>query len=1600
METELNDVAIVGMGLALPGASSPEEFWRLCNTGAELFVSPPPDRWTRANFLSADPSEVDKTYQDRMGFLTGFRPDPDAAEACAGMEMTTAWLHHSLTQALRGVRRNPGDRTAFLVGYTPDGNLDLEQTELVASVRHRLGAALAADGVGERRQEEVLAAVGAVLADRYPRAAADPTALFPDRVAQTAMAGLLPEDTEVRTVDTACSSALYAIDIGIRNLRLRRCDLAVCGASFAFTARSAVMFAKLGGLSRRGEVRPFDDTADGVLFADGAGVLVLKRLRRALHDGDPVLAVVKSVGVSSDGRGTAIYAPNGAGQDRAVRKALAGPVTAEEVDWVIAHATGTPTGDVVEFATIGRHFTGQRGTYVSSNKSVIGHTGWSAGVASVIEAVLGLRRERIPPHIRLTAPRSDFRIEQTGLRIPTEAVPWPAVAGRPRTVGVSAFGFGGTNAHVVVREHAPGQPSDPPISAADGARRPVIVDWSALLPGLADRAAVSDWITGAGGGPAAGFGADYPMPTFDQVRLPPATVRMMDRSQVMAMQCAHELSGRLRNLWRDRAWSAGVFVGHSGPTRVAMLLANRVYLDDVADALRSDRRTGELPELAGGLERLHTDVRAGVGPVNEDSYPGTMPNIIAARVANRFDLHGPNITLDAGLESGLVALDTAVSYLCTGELDLALVAGVHGNTLPEFTAGPGGLAEGAVMFAVTTEELAGRYDLPVLAHVGAQTPVADQQGRTYGAVVECGPSAPGLARYVGAASAFGVLDAVHRDPARVSVRCSGPAGRPGSQLDLTIPARGEEPEPVVRRHVVRLRSTPADPAREPVPSLAAGLVLLTDQPDLAAALPLPADATILSVASTGARPGWTVMLEPNPEAVRRWLAARDAPVRHLRLLTRLDAAEAAASQDTLLALHDAAFLTVQATLADLAEPGSSFVTVLLGGLVGRTPAALAGLFTGLVKVVGLELDGCQAFVLSSTSTDPAVGTRQADREGALRRTFPVVHYDGDERLVPHLVDLPAEPGPAVLTEDSVVVTVGGARGITAEVTKELARVHRCRIYVLGSGRLTDEDATTWAEVGGSRPAFIRQRLAEGGPVSVAELNSEFDRLANAEATRDTLATLAEHCGAGRARYLRCDVTDPASVDTAVAEVLARSGSVDLLVHAAGRNRSALIADKRFAEFIAIRDIKARGYWNLKRAFGDRQPRIWCNFGSLLGHFGQKGESDYTSGNDFLASAATAAAARGAREYTVGWTLWDGAGMGGQSGSLADSYFKRTDAYSKMGVAEGIRHFMAELGATEPAPAIVHIGAIERRTMDKVYSGYLDQPSPRGRFYLRGVPGSSSGRSLTFEVPFDLSEDRYLHDHLVRGIPTLPGAFVTEIAAEVAVHLVPELKVIGFADSQFERFLHVHPDVASPPKRVTARVVAEADGVTEVEVAIVGDVRSPGGVLLVRDRPHFRTRVLLADRFPDSPRARPWPDPESDRPAAEPLAAAGSTITLTGLFRCLHDIRAAADRARATYRLDDPGDHPLAVAFIMPVFLFDGLVRTSFVGDSDGRPDTVRTPMGVAAIERYAEGNDWDLVDAYGALDLYATGDGHTVALAPDGRVVARISGVNSAVLRW
>ncbi|OON71505.1 polyketide synthase [Streptomyces tsukubensis] len=776
--TRADAVAVVGMGIAVPGACDTDELWKVLSGDRPVFEEPG-DRYPLGSFWSRDHAAEDRGYVRTSGFLHDFRPHPDLAEEIAAGTFSAAdqnpvWLRHCLLRARDTVTARATDRYAYYVGSSSLVGQRTDEAALAESVAPHLAERL--HGADPARRAEAENRLRALLRRHHGHGPGRPVDTLPHRVARAAATGLLPDDCEFSVVDAACSSSLYAIGLGIASLLAGECDIAYCGGVSGVTPRYNVTFSKLRGLSPGGDVRAFDRDADGTLFSDGAGIVALKRLDRAVEDGDAVLGLLVGFGGSSDGRGTAIYAPNPKGQRRCLDRARRNAgLAADDVDWVIAHGTGTAVGDAVELKTLAET-AGPGGLWCGSNKSLLGHTGWSSGVVSVIHALTALREGVVPAQRRFTAPGLT---EETGdrVRVPVEDVPWREDGRRPRVAGVSAFGFGGANAHLLVADRTPARrirdvrpPESDPV---------VLLAWTAHLPGDPGPAEVARLVRdGHVPGPRT-FGPHYPAPPFQDVRLPPATVRSTDAGQLMALRVASLFSAEHGELWDPVRATTGVFAASLGPPPSAMdhlVRCHAAELDGLLDG----------PDRAAFTDWLG-ELRATTPPTTKDTLPGILPGIVPARVANRHDLGGPTMLVDTGATSGLTAVHTAARYLARGELNLALVLGVSATARPEFArfmgVDPERVAEGAFLLALGRASVARAHGLRPLA--GLRT----AWGGTPRPPVRltCGAAGAGQT-FLGADGVLAVIRALHIDAPDVAV---GPAsGVPGPVVTLSPTAHG------------------------------------------------------------------------------------------------------------------------------------------------------------------------------------------------------------------------------------------------------------------------------------------------------------------------------------------------------------------------------------------------------------------------------------------------------------------------------------------------------------------------------------------------------------------------------------------------------------------------------------------------------------------------------------------------------------------------------------------------------------------------------------------------------------------------------------------
>ncbi|MBM7815140.1 SDR family oxidoreductase [Saccharothrix algeriensis] len=1610
VRSDAMEVAVVGVGVVTPGANDPEELWRVLSEGRNVFRRPV--LFDVESFHSTDPEAEDRTYSPESGFITGFRPHPRLAAELAedpalSREATTLWLRHCLHTALDGVRGHARGRCFAAFGYTADGSQDLEGHLVLTGYLDRLADRLPADAAH-------------LLRARYDRLGQPPHEFLPHRVGRNAVAGLLPADTEVVMVDTACSSSLYAVDLGVKALREGAADLAVCGGAFAYSARNLVLFSKLQGLSRSGVVRCFDRAADGVLFSDGAGVVVLKRLDRAHADGDRVLGVVEGIGLAGDGRGKAIYAPNAAGQALALRRAheRAG-VAAPDLGWVIAHATGTRAGDSAELAAL-REVAGRGGPVpLSSNKAVVGHTGWAAGLVSVSQALSGLARDEAPAQPYLSDPIPAVVGSRFAPPTGRAARGIPAGGDGTRRVGVSSFGFGGTDAHLVLAEDRPGR--RPAVGAARSAEDVVVVGWAADLPGGVDPAA---WLRG-GEPPAAGFGEHHPLPGPREVALPPATLRGMDRAQVMVLRAVAALTGPVRAALAALHDTTGVVVGHAGPTRRAVHHALRCYLGDLDRALAG--HTAADAGLRASLDRLGAEVRALAPAATEDSFPGIMPNIIASRPAAAHDFRGLNATFDGGPDSGLVALRAAERYLGHGDLDVAVVAAVSGNTTAEYrrvlgSAGGGAEpAEGAFLLVLTRESTARDRSLPVLGRLrtrfGPPDPATAPHRRA--------PLAGSGRTYPGADPLVAVLAHLVGGRGATTV---GSAAEPGVQVDVTAPAG------VTR---VARRLLPAAPrrVRAGLPAVPPGSLVLLSEPGLLDGATLPDGVrVVIAPASRPDRPATAeataegaaaeeaAIGEAAIEEAEALLPATGTPFEHVRVLARLDAADAdpadLSALDRLRGLHDLALLAAKRWSGGA---GSSYAVLMVDAVRAGAPHPATGPFTGLVKALAREAPDALAFAVVTDEPDPAAGLGLVALETARAHDLAVVVHASAGRGEYRLVE---DTGPAAAAEPSpvepsptghsttghstdgspadgspadgqlpegrsprgrpgdrpperglprgVVVVAGGTRGLVARVlTRLVEQAAPEAVYLLGRHAPQAADLP-------SRPDFLAEQHRRHPERAVARLSAEYDRRAAAASVARTVRDLAERCGGDRVRFLPCDLTDPEQTRAAIGRVLAAHGEVDLLVNAAGAHHGGRLATTPPATLRRVRDTKLLAYLNLRGAFGDRGPARWLNVGSLLAVLGWAGEADYCSANDVLSAAAHwRAATGGGHEATLASPLWDESGFA--AAPVVRDLLRQRGALTGVSDREGVDLVLGELRRGLAEPEVTWVGAAERRLL------------AGGRAHAVEV-GPGAGEGLVWRPQPEL--DGYLRGHRLHGVPTLPGAWFAELAVAAALRRGREGAPVALSDLVFHAPLTVDDRVC--------RLDVADDGEHAVRVRVLRDVVAPDGRVLRRDRLHAEAVVEFAGgrpapEPPDPPDPGAPPDPPD--PGAPPGAGfryAAGPVALDQPFTGLVGVRVGDGRARARFRPALGGWAERLAALRLPVLLVDALLQGALLARHPGAAGgLLPVPVGVARVDLLSAHNDVELLDRHGdGIAVVADGDG-AAALAPDGTPLLRLAGVRA-----
>lgn len=443
-------IAIIGIGCRFPGGvTTPEAFWQLLAEGRDAISEVPADRWALKDFYDPDTARAGKMYTRYGGFVDNvdrfdaafFGISPREAEV---MDPQQRWLLEVAWEAFEDANEPAegwsGSSAGVFVGFSSQDFSTLQ------------GAP------SERRVRSPYKLLGTVTC-----------------VAANRLSYLFNLHGPSLTVDTACSSSLTALHLACQSIWSGESPTALMGGvSLLLRPEPYIGFCNASMLSPDGRCKAFAARANGYVRAEGAAVVLLKRLSLALKDGNSIYATILGTAANQDGHNASLTIPNGEAQQRMLRSALqqAGMKPAD-VQYIEAHGTGTTVGDPIEANSVGSVLSEGRSAdsccWIGSVKTNIGHLEAGSGMAGLIKTALALKHRQIPPHLHFQAPNPAINFQQLKLRVPTQLEPWPENGLLPRLAGVNSFGFGGANAHAVLAE-APRAPLVEEESAGDRAQ--------------------------------------------------------------------------------------------------------------------------------------------------------------------------------------------------------------------------------------------------------------------------------------------------------------------------------------------------------------------------------------------------------------------------------------------------------------------------------------------------------------------------------------------------------------------------------------------------------------------------------------------------------------------------------------------------------------------------------------------------------------------------------------------------------------------------------------------------------------------------------------------------------------------------------------------------------------------------------------------------------------------------------------------------------------------------------------------------------------------------------------------------------------------------
>ncbi|UFS70032.1 type I polyketide synthase [Geomonas sp. RF6] len=685
-------VAIVGIGGIFPDAPDLDSFWENIRLAKSASREVAPGKWRVPvdSVFSDEKGAPDKVYSRRACLIDALPPSSELKGLALdpalldGLDPLFHLLLHAGNRAFHDAVHSPVDRSRVGVII---GNLALPTES---------SALLARDFLGRSFQEKLLGR-------STPRQSKNALNRYVAGLPAGLLAHALGLGGGSYTLDAACASSLYAIKLAVDELLSGRADAMLTGGvSRPDPLYTQMGFSQLRALSRRGICSPFDAAGDGLVVGEGAGLFLLKRTEDAVAHGDRIYGVIRGIGLSNDVGGS-LLAPISEGQLRAMRGAYAqAGWQPQDVDLVECHAAGTQVGDATEFGSLqslwnGASPAGER-CVIGSVKSNIGHLLTAAGAAALTKVLLAMGKETLPPTANFSVPPAAIALQESPFQVLKSERPWQRRnSGTPRRAAVSAFGFGGINAHLLVEEYLPqessaavpvrsAKPCDVAIVGLDarfGSHHSLREFQERVLGGGEVKPAhPADWWgaqesawfreEGLKEGGCRGHFVDEVTVAADEFRIAPREMEEMLPQQLLMLESAAAAMADA-GLGREKKLKCGVFVGIAldlNSTNFSLRWTLPEEAQGWAEDLGLHLSAEEMKAWTANLQDTLSP------PLTANRTMGALGSIVASRIAREFRMGGPSFTLSNDEGSGIRALESAVRMLQAGELDRALVGAV------------------------------------------------------------------------------------------------------------------------------------------------------------------------------------------------------------------------------------------------------------------------------------------------------------------------------------------------------------------------------------------------------------------------------------------------------------------------------------------------------------------------------------------------------------------------------------------------------------------------------------------------------------------------------------------------------------------------------------------------------------------------------------------------------------------------------------------------------------------------------------------------------------------------------------------------------------